>query len=119
MRALFVGVVVSCLVTAPALACGSTDSSQSPFLHVPPLTESLDKLLSDADADLSSADRSAIVDLRARIADLASMGKEHTARKVQARTMRALGFEKRVYFCGPGSVTWVRVELFDDSEDSI
>jgi hypothetical protein len=106
MRALVVGLVLSGLLAAPALACGSAVKGSA---HIPPVAVAveLDELLPKA--QLSEADLAKIKDLRAQITTLAAARKIVQARAVEEDAMRMLGYRKGLMRCGPGTYVWMKL----------
>src|SRR5262249_26325301 len=104
MRALVVGLVLSALLAAPALACGSAVKGPA---HVPPVAAELDDLLPKA--QLSEADLAKLKDLRAQIATLVAAKNIKQARAVEEDAMRMLGYHKGLTRCGPGTYVWIKL----------
>jgi hypothetical protein len=108
MRALVLGVALSALIAAPAVACGSADKGKADKGngHVPPLAAVMDKLLPGT--DLSPADLAKVTALRAQIRNLAAGGKEEAAREAEEQAMKILGYVKGWLRCGSGTFTWIK-----------
>jgi hypothetical protein len=106
MRELLLGIVLSALVAAPALACGAGgDTRGGP--HIPPLAAAIDDILPKA--DLSKADLDKVTALRAKIKQAAVAGKEEAAREAEAQAMAILGYKKAWLACGPGTFIWLKM----------
>jgi hypothetical protein len=106
MRVLTVALVLICLLTAPALACGPGGTTRGMTGHMPPIAVGLDRY--DKDAALSDADRAKIKVLRVRIDELVKAKKEDEARKVEEEAMAILGYRKAYMPCGAGSFIWMK-----------
>ena len=104
MRALAVGLVLTGLLAAPALACGSTVKGSA---LVPAIAVELDELLPKA--QLSEADLAKVKELQARIATLVAARNIDEARSVEADAMRMLGYRKGLTRCGPGTFVWMKL----------
>jgi hypothetical protein len=103
MRRLFVAVMLSALLTAPALACGPIHKvTRAP--HIPPLAAALDNLLPNA--KLADAEMDNLKALRAEIAKLAADHKMEQARLVEAQAMKILGYTRMSLRCGSGTFMW-------------
>ena len=85
------GLVLTALLTAPAMACGpdGTDRGAPP---TPPIAAALNGY--EKDAALSSADRAKIKELRAKIDDLVKVHKEGEARKVEEQAMAIMAIAR-------------------------
>ncbi|HKA82084.1 MAG TPA: hypothetical protein VKD43_18730 [Xanthobacteraceae bacterium] len=103
MRALVLGITLSALIAAPAMACGPTATDKAP---IPPLAAVLDDLLPEA--QLSPADLEQVKALRAQIRKLAAAGKETAAREAEEQAMSILGYGKAWLRCGPGTFMWMK-----------
>jgi len=104
MRALplMLGIALLAQIPAPAMACGPAGRPS-----IPPLAAVIDSELPQA--ALAEADRKTLVALRERIRTLADAGKESSARQVEEKAMRVLGYEKLWLRCGPGTFLWGRI----------
>src|SRR5450830_1930164 len=101
MRPLFVAIMLSALLTAPALACGPKPSgAHAP--QIPPLAAILDKLMPNA--KLADTEMETLKVLRAEIAKLAADQKLREARVVEEQAMKLLGYHKVVFRCGAESL---------------
>jgi hypothetical protein len=105
MRIFLLAVTLSAFIASslsvPALACGPGQSS------IPPVGAGIDELLPEA--KLPAADLATVKGLRARIAALASDGKEQQARRAEEQAMELLVYKKMWLACGPGTFMWVKV----------
>ena len=97
MRAFLLGLILSGLVAAPALACGSA---------IPPIAAALDELLPKA--ELPTADLEKVRALRAEIATLVAAKKMDQARGAEQEAMAILGYRKALLRCGPGTFLWAK-----------
>ncbi len=105
MRKLILGLILSTLVVAPALACGPRPANNpAAQTNIPPLGASLDDTISEAKP--SPADAAKVKELRAKMTKLAAIGKQDAARDAEAEAMRILGYEKAYMRCGPGTFMW-------------
>jgi hypothetical protein len=102
MRKLLLGIALSALVAAPALACGAGSDMRSGGPHIPPLAAAIDDLLPQADLDKVTA-------LRAKIKQAAAAGKEEAAREAEAQAMAIMGYKKAWLACGPGTFIWMKL----------
>jgi hypothetical protein len=106
MRPLFVAIMLSALLTAPALACGpSTNGTRAQ--QIPPLAALLDDLLPNA--KLADAEMENLKALRAKIAKLAAGHKMQEARAVEEQAMKIIGYRKVWLRCGPGTFLWMKL----------
>jgi hypothetical protein len=96
MRKLLLGLALSTLIAAPALACTSTTKTSAP---APAITAELDAHL--AKATLSDADLATVRDLRAKLEALAAENKFSEAFKVERDAMAILGYRLVVSRCAP------------------
>jgi hypothetical protein len=106
MRPLFVAIMLSALLTAPALACGpSTNGTRAQ--QIPPLAALLDDLLPNA--KLADAEMENLKALRGKIAKLAADHKMKQAREVEKQAMKILGYRQILLRCGAGTFLWGKV----------
>jgi hypothetical protein len=103
MRPLFVAIMLSALLTAPALACGPKPNGP----QIPPLAATLDKLLPNA--KLADAEMETLRGLRAEITKLAADQKLREARVVEEQAMKLLGYRKVIFRCGGGIPVWIKI----------
>jgi hypothetical protein len=104
VRRLFVAVMLSTLLTAPALACGLSPRFGP---QMPPPGVAVDQLLPDA--KLADADMENLKALRAEIAKLVADRKLQEARTVEEQAMKILGYRKLWLHCGPGTFIWMKL----------
>jgi hypothetical protein len=104
MRRLFAAMMLSALLTVPALGCG-LNPRLAP--QMPPPGEAVDDLLPDA--KLADADTEKLKMLRAEIAKLVADHKMKEARAVEEQAMKILGYKKLWLHCGPGTFTWMKL----------
>jgi hypothetical protein len=107
MRKLLLGIALSALLAAPALACGAGSDMRSGGPHIPPLAAAIDDLLPQA--DLSATDLDKVKVLRAKIKEAAAAGKEEAAREAEAQAMAIMGYKKAWLACGPGTFIWMKL----------
>jgi hypothetical protein len=98
MRAFLLGLALSILLTAPAVACGGSTP--------PKIVTAVDALLPEA--NLSQQDLAKVKELRAQMIKLAARGAEAQARKVEEQAMLILGYSKAWMRCGAGSFMWMK-----------
>jgi len=91
MRRLFVGVILSALATAPALACGPSINGKS-APRIPPLAAVLDAELHNS--NLANIDLKPLRALRAKINLLAANNKIERSREIEERAIKILGYSK-------------------------
>jgi hypothetical protein len=103
MRRLFVGVILSALLTAPGLACGP---NRNPALRIPPPGAAIAPL--SRNAKLTDAERENLKTLRAAIAKLAADQKMQEARAIEEQAMKIIGYRKLWLHCGPGTFIWMK-----------
>ena len=104
MHKLLLGIALSVLVEAPALACSSNPGSDP---QIPPLAAAIDGLLPEA--GLSGPDLEKAKAFRAEITAAAAAGKEEAAREAEERAMQILGYKKMWLACGPGTFLWMKM----------
>ena len=104
MRRLMVAVMLSALLTAPALACGLSLRFAP---RMPPPGAAIDQLLPDA--KVTDAEKENIKTLRAEIAKLVADHKMQEARAVEERAMKIIGYGKIWLHCGPGTFMWMKL----------
>jgi len=104
MRALVLGVVLTALAAAPAMACGPV--AKDGGFQGPPLAAAIDNLLPEA--KLAPADMEKVRALRAQIKDAVAAGQERAAREAEAQAMRVLGYERAFTRCR--SFSWRKIE---------
>ena len=104
MRRLFAAIVLSALLTAPALGCGLSLRFAP---QMPPPGAALDGLLPDA--KLADADMENLKVLRAEIAKQVADHKTKEARAVEEQAMKILGYRKLWLHCGPGTFIWMKL----------
>ncbi len=95
------GLVVSAMITAPAMACGPSASGTH---AIPPLAANLDRKI--AASWLSAAKLKQVRSLRSEIARLLAEHDEGKAREVEEQAMKLLGYVKEPTWCGTGSFKW-------------
>jgi hypothetical protein len=104
MRRLFVAIMLSALLNAPALACGVSSNSQHISPTWPPATATIDRLLPNA--KLTDAEVKNIKALRAEITKLVDSHKLNEARAVEVKAMEILGYKWTSFICTPPM--WVK-----------
>jgi hypothetical protein len=104
MRAFLLGLALSGLLAAPALACGPAAKGGAP---IPPIASLLDEELPKV--QLADADLAKVRELRAKIATLVAAKKTDQARDVEEEAMAILGYRKALLRCGPGTFLWMKV----------
>ena len=105
MHKLLLGIALSMLIAAPALACSSSPDNRGP--QIPPLAAAIDGLLPEA--GLSGPDLEKVKALRAEMSAAAAAGKEEAAREVEERAMQILGYKKMWLACGRGTFLWMKM----------
>ena len=108
MRAFFLGLALSGLIAAPALACGTATKGAAGAAAAPTVAVELDELLPKA--QLSEEDLAKVKDLRAKIATLVKAKQIREARVAEEEAMAILGYRKALLRCGPGSYSWIKVK---------
>ena len=103
MRAILLGLVLSGLIAAPALACGPGTKGGAP---IPPIASVLDEELPKA--QLTEDDLAKARALRAQIATLVAAKKVDQARAVEEKAMALLGYRKMLLRGGPGTFLWMK-----------
>jgi len=104
VRSLFLAIVLSSLIAAPALACGPAAKGEASTSRI---VAELDERV--AKAKLPDADLAKVKELRARIETLVAGKDIVQAHKTQEEAMGILGYKKALMRCGPGSYSWIKV----------
>ena len=102
MQRVLTAVLLTTILTAPALACGG--KSARPYANAPALAAALEEVLKDK----PEGDAARARDLLREIRQLAAAGQEHEARAREEEAMRLLGYRKAYMRCGPGSFSWMK-----------
>jgi hypothetical protein len=100
MRTAIIAVFLSSLFAAPIFACGMDNAREMPTVAT------IDRNLSGA--NLSSAERTKVGQVRERMAGFIAAGDIGQARDAEAEAMRILGLERVWLRCGKGSFVWGR-----------
>jgi hypothetical protein len=105
MRALLLGIALTALAVAPAMACGPVGKDGG--FQGPPLAAAIDNLLPEA--KVSPADMEKVRALRAQIKDAVAAGQERAAREAETQAMHILGYERAFTRCR--SFSWRKIEV--------
>jgi hypothetical protein len=98
---------IATATTAGAAYAQAKPGAQGCGQNIPPLAATIDAVLPTA--QLPAVDMTRVAVMRDLIQQLASSGKEASARDVEEVAMNILGYNKEWLRCGYGSFTWINV----------